>query len=82
LEIFQEYCCRGGNSTKDKIFHPAIMPDKLAEDLIISFSNKGDLVYDPLSGYGTTCKAALKLDRLYLGSEISKEYYKKSLERI
>lgn len=72
----------GGNSTKDKILHPAIMPEKLAEDLIKSFSNPGDLVYDPFSGYGTTCKAAKNLNRKYIGSEISEKYYKLSLERI
>lgn len=54
--------------------HPAIFPDKLAEDHIISWSNEGDLVYDPFMGSGTVAKMCLLTNRNYIGSEISKEY--------
>lgn len=54
--------------------HPAPFPDQLAEDAMLSWSNEGDLVYDPFTGSGTTPKMAAKNNRLYLGSEISKEY--------
>ena len=44
-------------STKDLAFeHPAIFPEELAEKHIISWTNKGDLVYDPFMGSGTTAK--------------------------
>ncbi len=71
-----QYSTGYGYSTKDKIAfeHPAIFPDKLAEDHILSWSNKGDIVFDPFSGSGTTLKAAKSLGRNYLGCEISKEY--------
>lgn len=59
---------------KDKYNHPAIYPDKLAYDSIYSWSNEGDLVYDPFMGSGTTAKCARILNRNYVGSEISKEY--------
>ena len=54
--------------------HPAIFPEKLAEDHIISWSNKRDLVFDPFAGSGTTLKMAMLNDRNYLGFEISAEY--------
>ena len=70
------YATGQGASTKDKIAqkHPAVFPEQLAADHIKSWSNKGDLVYDPFMGSGTTAKMALLLDRKYLGSEISKKY--------
>jgi site-specific DNA-methyltransferase (adenine-specific) len=63
-------------STKDKeaFKHPAIFPERLANDHIISWSNEGDLIYDPFMGSGTTAKMALLNNRNYIGSEVSKEY--------
>ena len=63
----------------DKIIgqqHPAVFPERLASDLIYSFSQEGDLVYDPFAGSGTTLRVAKDLKRDYLGSEISPEYCK------
>jgi DNA modification methylase len=54
--------------------HPAVFPERLAYDHIISWSNEGDLVYDPFMGSGTTAKAAIASGRNYIGSEISEEY--------
>ena len=54
--------------------HPAIFPEKLAADHIYSWSNPGDLVYDPFMGSGTTAKVAKAMGRKYLGSEISQKY--------
>ena len=64
------------NSTKDAIAfkHPAIFPEQLANDHIISWSNENDLVYDPFMGSGTTAKMAHLLNRKWIGSEISEEY--------
>ncbi len=64
------------NSTKDKIAfeHPAIFPEQLANDHIISWSNESDLIYDPFMGSGTTAKMAIKNNRNWIGSEISEEY--------
>ena len=56
--------------------HPAMFPEKLAEDHIISWSNEGDVVLDPFAGSGTTLKMAKKLNRNYIGIEISAEYIK------
>jgi site-specific DNA-methyltransferase (adenine-specific) len=54
--------------------HPAIFPEALAKDHIASWSNPGDVVLDPFSGSGTTCKAAKELNRQWCGIEINPEY--------
>ena len=59
-----------------KFKHPATFPNKLAEDLIITFSKEGDIVLDPMCGSGTTCAMALKNKRKTVGIEISKKYCK------
>ena len=56
--------------------HPAPFPESLANDHIISWSNEGDLVYDPFMGSGTTAKMAILNKRNWIGSEISDEYCK------
>ena len=63
-------------STKDKkaFEHPAIYPEQLAMDHIISWSNENDLVFDPFMGSGTTAKMAERSNRRWIGCEISKEY--------
>jgi DNA modification methylase len=74
-------------STKDKIAfdHPAIFPDALAEDHVLSWTNPGDIVLDPFAGSGTTLKAAAKHRRQWIGIEIAEEYAtiaRKRLEKI
>lgn len=72
------------NSTNDKVAfkHPAIFPEKLAEDHIVSWSNPGDIVFDPFVGSGTTAKMAKKNNRHYIGFDLSDEYCKIASERI
>ena len=60
----------------DKTEHNAPFPEQLANDHIISWSNEGDLVYDPFMGSGTTAKMAILNKRNWIGSEISEEYCK------
>ena len=69
---------------KDKKFgrHPAVFPEKLAEDHIKSWSVEGDLVFDPFMGSGTTGKCACMLNRNFIGAEIVKDYYNISKKRI
>ena len=69
---------RGKNKTK----HPAVFPEQLANDHIISWSNENDLVYDCFMGSGTTAKMAVLNNRNYVGSEISKEYCEIAEKRI
>jgi len=57
-----------------KFGHPAMFPEKLAERVIKLFSFKKDIILDPFNGVGTTTYVARKLDRRYLGIDISQEY--------
>jgi len=73
-----------GYGSKDEITfqHPATFPEQLAADHIYSWSNEGDLIYDPFMGSGTTAKMAHILKRNWIGSEISKEYVDLANKRI
>ena len=70
------YCNGKGFATKDEIAynHPAIFPEQLVKDHILSWSNEGDIVLDPFCGSGTVPKVATSLKRQWVGIEISKEY--------
>lgn len=54
--------------------HPAVFPEQLASDHIISWSNPNDIVFDPFMGSGTTAKMAMLNNRRFIGCEISEEY--------
>lgn len=54
--------------------HPAIMPEGIAERAIRLFSVVGDVVLDPFAGSGTTLRVAKRLNRNYVGYEISPAY--------
>jgi site-specific DNA-methyltransferase (adenine-specific) len=58
----------------DQNEHPAPFPETMVKDHITSWSNPGDVVIDPFSGSGTTCKAAKELNRLWCGIEINPKY--------
>lgn len=79
-----EYLTGKGHSASDKIAysHPAIFPEKLVKDHILSWSNKENLVYDPFMGSGTVAKCCELLNRKWIGSEICKEYCGIAKERI
>jgi DNA modification methylase len=69
-----KYFAGGGANDKIASQHPAIFPEALANDHIISWSNENDLVYDPFMGSGTTAKMSILNNRNWIGSEISSEY--------
>jgi len=62
--------------------HPAPFPCALVRDHINSWTNKGDIVLDPMCGSGTTCKVAKELGRNYIGIDISKEYCDMAIKRV
>lgn len=62
--------------------HPAPFPCALARDHINSWTNEGDLVLDPMNGSGTTAISALKLNRDYIGIDMSSEYCELARTRI
>lgn len=66
----------------NKTGHPAVFPEQIANDHIISWSNEGDLVFDPFVGSGTTGRMAVLNNRKFIGIDISEEYCEMSEERI
>lgn len=78
------YPIGGGHCTKDRIAykHPAIFPEQLAKDHILSWSNKGDVVLDCFMGSGTTGKMAVLNNRNFIGIELDEQYFEIAKERI
>ena len=78
------YAVGKNHSTLDNIAfkHPAIFPEKLAEDHILSWSNEGDTVFDPFMGSGTTGKIANLNNRNFIGCEKVDKYFEISKERL
>jgi len=78
------YSVGNGNVTTDRIAykHPAIFPEKLAEDHIISWSNEGDTVLDCFMGSGTTGKMAVLNGRNFIGIEKDDKYFEIAKNRI
>jgi len=78
------YAVGRGNTTSDMYAfdHPAMFPEKLARDHILSWSNEGDVVLDPFSGSGTTAKMAKYNGRRFIGIEVNPEYVAISEKRL
>jgi site-specific DNA-methyltransferase (adenine-specific) len=62
--------------------HPTQKPLDLMRYLILTYSNKGDTVFDGYSGSGTTAEACVIEQRNFIGSELNKEYFNKSVQRL
>lgn len=70
------------NGIDRTIKHKAQFPERLAGDHIISWSNEGDIVFDPMMGSGTTGKMAILNDRDFIGIELNEEYFRIAENRI
>lgn len=69
-------------SNKGTKGHPAPFPEQLVNDHTISWSNEGDIVFDPFMGSGTTGKMAVLNNRRFIGIEKVPEYFDISVKRI
>lgn len=76
------YKTTGQTGESKKYNHPAMFPEQMVTDHILSWTNPGDIVLDPFVGSGTTCVSAKNNGRLYLGIDISPEYCKIAEDRI
>ena len=59
---------------RERTDHPCQMPESVLERIIRVATNPGDLVIDPFAGSGTTVAVAKKLDRRFIGIELSDVY--------
>jgi DNA modification methylase len=62
--------------------HPAMFPEELPRRLMKLFSYKTDIVLDPFNGAGTTTLVAWKLQRRFIGIDVSQQYCDTALQRI
>ncbi len=78
------YAVGRGHTTEDIYAHahPAMMPEALAKDHIISWSDAGDTILDPHAGAGTVLKAAKQLGRKAIGIEIEERYCEIAAKRM
>jgi modification methylase len=60
----------------------APFPIEIPKNCILSCTKENDIIYDPYSGSGTTLLAAKQLNRQFIGSEISNEYYNKINDKL
>ena len=70
------------NNHPEKLNHPCQYPVELAERCVLALTDRRDYVYDPFAGVGSTLIAALKNERIALGSEHVREYVDAGNERI
>lgn len=62
--------------------HPTQKPVALLEYLIRTYSNEGDLVLDSCMGVGSTCVAAVRANRHYIGFETDERYFNIACRRL
>ena len=62
--------------------HPAMFPEELARRVMLLFSFRNDIVLDPFVGAGTTCIAARRNHRRFLGIDIASEYCATAVRRL
>ncbi len=68
--------------TLSRNIHPTVKPIKLMAYLIELGCPKNGVVLDPFVGSGTTCIAAKRLCRRYIGIELSPEYHALAVSRV
>ncbi len=77
--------CSGAERLKDdggRKAHPTQKPEALLHRILLSTSNRGDIVLDPFFGTGTTGAVAKRLGRRFIGIERDSDYAKAARERI
>lgn len=65
-----------------KVLHPATFPEGLVKEFISFFTKKGQVVFDPMCGTGSTLVAATQLKRVSIGVELSEKYYEIAVEQL
>jgi site-specific DNA-methyltransferase (adenine-specific) len=65
-----------------QVGHPAPFPEELPRRLIELYTFRGDVVLDPFCGSGTTCVAARRLGRQFVGYEVEPKYIRLAEARL
>lgn len=70
------------NNHVEKTIHPCQFPVELVERLVLALTNRGDAVFDPYVGVGSSVIAAIKHDRVGYGCDLVPEYIDVAWRRI
>jgi adenine-specific DNA-methyltransferase len=70
------------NNHVEKTIHPCQFPVELVERLVLSLTQRGDTVFDPYLGVGSTVLAAVRHERVGYGCDVSKEYVEIAWDRL
>ncbi|RYF30177.1 MAG: site-specific DNA-methyltransferase [Cytophagaceae bacterium] len=62
--------------------HPTQKPIELIEWLILTYTNPGGLVLDPMFGSGTTPHACARTKRRFVGCEMHRPYFDNAVDRV
>lgn len=81
-DVWTEFPRVCGTFAEREGWHPCQMPETLLARIVRACSRAGDMVLDPFAGSGTTLAAAKKLNRRYLGIEMSKKYAEQARLRV
>ena len=76
------YLTKNNIEDKKNFKHPTIKNVKIIENMVANSSQAGEIILDPFVGSGTTCVAAKRLGRKYIGFEINEKYYKIAKDRL
>ena len=76
------YLTKNNIEDKKNFKHPTIKNIKIIENLVANSSQTDEVILDPFVGSGTTCVAAKRLGRKYIGFEINEKYYKIAKDRL
>lgn len=76
------YITQTNKEDKKKYNHPTPKPEHIIKNFIINSSKENDLIFDPYCGSGTTCVAAQKLNRRYIGIDIDNKYCETTKQRL
>ena len=76
------YLTKNNIEDKKNFKHPTIKNVKIIENMVANSSQEGEIILDPFVGSGTTCVAAKRLGRKYIGFEINEKYYKIAKDRL
>lgn len=79
--FFESPICMGRERVKDPV-HPTQKPLKILQHIVKIASNKGDTVFDPFMGVGSTGVASLNMERKFIGFELEEPYFNASIKRL
>ena len=79
---YPKQCIEFTGADRRKTLHPTQKPVSLIEYLVLTYTNKGDLVLDSCMGSGTTAIACIKAKRHFVGFETDEGYFRQAEKRI